>query len=204
MFPNIQLAAQLEAHVVDSSVVGPSSRILSAPGRTRLVYRTIQWNRKNCPTNDFRQGEADLTFLFKHRAPRRVEEGRWTGDLLATGCFPSPLIKPDVPVSSIRLSDRLHHIAHGSRRRWTSQQQLGGCYHQPIPYGRDSQWPVAAAGLRDCHPSHRLWLIRLRTKVIPDAAQPFLQPLRFDSQEALPIHARRACVAVTFRADIKF
>ena len=28
--------------------------------------------------------------------------------------FPSPLIKPDVPVSSIRLSDRLHQLAHGS------------------------------------------------------------------------------------------
>ena len=27
--------------------------------------------------------------------------------------FPSPLIKPDVPVSSIRLSDRSHQLAHG-------------------------------------------------------------------------------------------
>src|SRR3984957_12098765 len=29
--------------------------------------------------------------------------------LLAAARFPSPLIKPDVPFSSIRLSDRLHH-----------------------------------------------------------------------------------------------
>jgi hypothetical protein len=28
---------------------------------------------------------------------------------LAAARFPSPLIKPDVPFSSIRLSDRLHH-----------------------------------------------------------------------------------------------
>ena len=29
--------------------------------------------------------------------------------LLAAARFPSPLIKPDVPFSGIRLSDRLHH-----------------------------------------------------------------------------------------------
>src|SRR4051812_1309353 len=29
--------------------------------------------------------------------------------LLAAARFPSPLIKPDVPFSSIRLSDRIHH-----------------------------------------------------------------------------------------------
>jgi hypothetical protein len=45
----------------------------------------------------------------------RVEEGRG-------GCaprrplrFPSPLIKPDVLISSIRLSDRLHRTTHGER-----------------------------------------------------------------------------------------
>jgi hypothetical protein len=43
----------------------------------------------------------------------RIEEGCGTGILLPTR-FPSPLIKPDVPVSSIRLSDRLHQLAHGS------------------------------------------------------------------------------------------
>ena len=54
------------------------------------------------------------------------------------------------------------------------QQQLGSGLHHPIPYGRNSQWPFAAAGLRDHHPSHGLWLIRLGAKVFPDAAQPFL------------------------------
>src|SRR5438094_1423310 len=37
--------------------------------------------------------------------------------------FPSPLIKPDVPVSSIRLSDRLHQLAHGSGPRCTSRSR---------------------------------------------------------------------------------
>ena len=38
--------------------------------------------------------------------------------LLAAARFPSPLIKPDVPISSIRLSDRLHHqLMNGLARK---------------------------------------------------------------------------------------
>ena len=33
--------------------------------------------------------------------------------------FPSPLIKPDVRISRIRLSDWLHGKAHGGAPRWT-------------------------------------------------------------------------------------
>ena len=43
--------------------------------------------------------------------------------LLAAARFPSPLIKPDWPVSSIRLSDRLHHQlteVFATKRRSTS------------------------------------------------------------------------------------
>jgi hypothetical protein len=57
---------------------------------------------------------------------------------------------------------------------------------------RDAERPFTGAGLRDYRPSHGLWLIRLRAKVFPDAAQPFRQPLRFDFPEALSIHAWRA------------
>jgi hypothetical protein len=45
----------------------------------------------------------------------RVEEGRGSLGHAATPRFPSPLIKPDVPISSIRLSDRLHRKTHGER-----------------------------------------------------------------------------------------
>ena len=38
----------------------------------------------------------------------RVEERRVTAQAFR---FPSPLIKPDVPISGIRLSDRLHRNA---------------------------------------------------------------------------------------------
>ena len=46
----------------------------------------------------------------------RVEERR--GDLghSATSRFPSPLIEPDVRISRIRLSDRLHRKARGVGR----------------------------------------------------------------------------------------
>ena len=43
----------------------------------------------------------------------RVEEGRGSLGHAATPRFPSPLIKPDVRISRIRLSDRLHRKAHG-------------------------------------------------------------------------------------------
>jgi hypothetical protein len=46
-----------------------------------------------------------------HRLPGRVEEGR--GSRLRQLRLPSPLVKPDVRISRIRLSDWLHREAHG-------------------------------------------------------------------------------------------
>jgi hypothetical protein len=43
----------------------------------------------------------------------RVEDGRGSLGHSATLRFPSPLIKPDVPISGIRLSDWFHREAHG-------------------------------------------------------------------------------------------
>ncbi len=43
----------------------------------------------------------------------RVEDGRSGLGHLASPCFPSPLIKPDVRISRIRLSDWLHLAAVG-------------------------------------------------------------------------------------------
>src|SRR6266849_3066210 len=57
------------------------------------------------------------------RASRRVEEGRGIETDWSPTRFPSPLIKPDVPVSSIRLSDRLHQLAHGRGPRCTSRSR---------------------------------------------------------------------------------
>src|SRR4029450_7457842 len=44
---------------------------------------------------------------------RRVEDGRGGLGHAATLRFPSPLIKPDVRISPIRLSDWFHRAAHG-------------------------------------------------------------------------------------------
>src|SRR6202161_4275318 len=79
------------------------------------------------------------------------------------------------------------------------QHQLCGGLHHPVPYSRKSQWTLAPTRLRDFHPPHGLWCIRLCSKVIPDAVQPFLQPRRFDSREALPIHSRRALIGLCQR-----
>jgi len=74
--------------------------------------------------------------------------------------------------------------------------QLGGGLHHPVPNCRNPERTLAASGLRDHHPPHRLWLIRLAAKVIPEAVQPLLQTLRLDHLDALPIHSRRALVGL--------
>src|SRR3954462_10764832 len=49
----------------------------------------------------------------RRRGARRVEDGRGGLGHAATPRFPSPLIKPDVRISRIRLSDWFHRAAHG-------------------------------------------------------------------------------------------
>src|SRR3954454_24873719 len=60
--------------------------------------------------------------MYQGRAPRlllrRVEDGRGGLGHAATLRFPSPLIKPDVRISRIRLSDWFHLAAHGGHRVW--------------------------------------------------------------------------------------
>jgi hypothetical protein len=57
------------------------------------------------------------------RGTRRVEERRGSLGHAATLRFLSPLIKPDVPVSGIRLSDWIHCLAHGSGPRCTRRSR---------------------------------------------------------------------------------
>ena len=58
-----------------------------------------------------------LIFCFDERIHGRVEEGRGGLGRSASPRLPSPLIKPDVRVSRIRLSDWLHRRAHGGARK---------------------------------------------------------------------------------------
>src|SRR5450755_3569199 len=66
----------------------------------------------------------------------------------------------------------------------------------PGPVWSESQVAARLPRLRDFHPPHGLWCIRLGSKFIPDALQPFLQPCRLDSREALAIHSRRALIGL--------
>jgi hypothetical protein len=54
-----------------------------------------------------------------HLSPSRVEDERGSG---MSPRFSSPLIKPDVRISRIRLSDWLHCKAHGSGPKWTRRR----------------------------------------------------------------------------------
>src|SRR5262245_65905924 len=64
----------------------------------------------------------------------RVADGRGSLGHSATPRFPSPLIKPNVPISGIRLSDWFHRQAHG-----------------------EEDWPQAAS-------ARRISLLRLSTQ----------------------------------------
>src|SRR5271165_2623006 len=75
------------------------------------------------------------------------------------------------------------------------QYQLGSALYYAVSDRWDTEWPLAvAAGLRDHHPSHRRWSVRLLDQVLPDVGQPLLEPVRFDHLECDPVHSRRALV----------
>ena len=56
----------------------------------------------------------------------RVEDGRVDLGHSASSRFPSPLLKPDVQLSRIRLSDRLHGAAHGRRAAFATPHSIFG------------------------------------------------------------------------------
>ena len=86
----------------------PYHRVLdgsNVAGLTRLEIEYFDWfgGTQPGPVVESRKGAVPSA-----RAPAR---------------FPSPLIKPDVPISSIRLSDRFHQPAHGRLAQNTSRKR---------------------------------------------------------------------------------
>src|SRR5215471_6600445 len=82
----------------------------------------------------------------------------------------------------VRLEDRLKY-------------QLGCGLYRSIPDSGNTVRPFAVApGLRYHYPSHRGWPIRLLNQVLPDAVQPFLEPVRFDLLETHPVNTWCAIV----------
>ena len=68
--------------------------------------------------------------------------------------FLSPLIKPDVRISRIRLPDRLHLKAHGGGPRWTRRRRITPNSPNATVSGKrlvprdDTLWPVPPSPLR--------------------------------------------------------
>src|SRR5205085_1183031 len=71
------------------------------------------------------------------------------------------------------------------------QHQLGSGLNHPIPDCRDAERTFAAARLRDHHPPHRLWPVRLRDEFLAQARQPIFRARRIDLGEGDPVHPRR-------------
>src|SRR5207247_6189379 len=80
----------------------------------------------------------------------RVEEGRGGLGHAATLRCPSPLIKPDGRVSRIRLSDRLHHGAHGQE----DGLRADSVQHVSSPSLLDTA-TADGSGRRWCYQAHR-------------------------------------------------
>ena len=92
-------------------------------------------------------------------AYRRVEDGRGGLGHAATLRFPSPLIKPDVRISRIRLSDWFHRAAHGGGRvrcvlpkQWAMADAPSNTDRRPSsPRGKASSEASGYAGVFQAH-----------------------------------------------------
>ena len=99
--------------------------------------------------------------LSDHRivCARRVEDGRGGLGHAATLRFPSPLIKPDVRISRIRLSDWFHRAAHGGGRvrcvlpkQWAMADAPSNTDRRPSsPRGKASSEASGYAGVFQAH-----------------------------------------------------
>src|SRR6266496_6400827 len=80
------------------------------------------------------------------------------------------------------------------RLEYWLQHDLGCGLHHPVPNGRNPERPLPAPGLRDHHPSHRLWFVCLASQFLSEPVDPFLQPSRLNILETRPIHSRRSII----------
>ena len=98
----LQLQAGIERDPESGSVFFTRCTVHLQPTPAPLMPTT--------PLKDNRNSGFQITASCAHR---RVEDGRGGLGHAATLRFPSPLIKPDVRISRIRLSDWFHLAAHG-------------------------------------------------------------------------------------------
>jgi len=109
----------------------------------------------------------------------------------------SLLRKHGFPVYRLELAAQALGVGLEVRfKDWFQDQFCGGLRH-PVPYRRDTQWPLAPARFRNQNSPHRLWLICFVVQFFPEPVQPLLQPVRFDVRKAFPIHTW--CAILGFR-----
>src|SRR4051812_30202668 len=103
--------------------------------------------------------EPSSTGDTRRRGARRIEDGRGGLGHAATLRFPSPLIKPDVRISRIRLSDWFHLAAHGGGRvrcvlpkQWALADAPSNTDRRPSsPRGKASSEASGYAGVFQAH-----------------------------------------------------
>src|SRR5215510_7280444 len=86
------------------------------------------------------------------------------------------------------------------------QHQHRCCHADPIPQGRDAQWPEFAIGFRYVHSSDGVRSVSLLPERKRQFAKPSLNPIRLDIREGLTVHTRgtlvRAALGVGMSQDI--
>jgi hypothetical protein len=114
--------------------------------------------------------------LFGAGSTRRAAADLWFSQKAGRTRLPSPLIKPDVRISRIRLSDWLHRKAHGGGPKWTRRRWSRGTRgpRAPLDDADDQAMPAAAAWVpapvsrRDLAPMGRSHPMRSRRRSAAD------------------------------------
>ena len=83
------------------------------------------------------------------------------------------------------------------------KHQFGSRLDNPVPDGRNTEWPCTAPGLGKIYPSHRLGLVTLHTQVFCQTRQPALNPCRLDHRKGNAIHARSAAIGFRLAPSVE-
>src|SRR4051812_38435235 len=108
------------------------------------------------PLKDNRNSGFQVTVSCAHR---RVEDGRGGLGHAATPRFPSPLIKPDVRISRIRLSDWFHLAAHGGGAELVRTAEAAGDGNAP---NNTDRRPSSPRGKASSEASGCSWVFQAR------------------------------------------
>ncbi len=116
---------------------------LSLGHRRRFLKAVAEAKDRIAPERGTTAERRQLSVFFAESRRGAVAWALW-----ASLRFLSPLIKPDVRISRIRLPDRLHLKAHGGGPRWTRRRRITPNSPNATVSGKrlvprdDTLWPV--------------------------------------------------------------